>query len=58
MASTLVRRDQFKITPQGIVHKPINATFTPHPGDLFQERRASVGSGIYFQLKRTTGAMK
>ena len=35
MASTLVRRDQFNITPQGILHKPTDAAFTPHPGDPY-----------------------
>ena len=35
MASILVRRDQFNITPQGIVHKPTDAAFTPHPGDPY-----------------------
>ena len=33
--STLVRRDQFKITPEGIVHKPTDALFTPHPEDPY-----------------------
>src|SRR5215207_1263566 len=33
MESTLVRRDQFVITPQGIVHKPTDAAFTANPGD-------------------------
>ena len=33
MESILVRRDQFNITPQGIVHKPTDAAFTPYPGD-------------------------
>jgi hypothetical protein len=33
MANILVRRDQFNITPQGIVHKPTDAAFTPYPGD-------------------------
>jgi hypothetical protein len=33
MAGILVRRDQFNITPQGIVHKPTDAAFTPYPGD-------------------------
>lgn len=33
MVSILVRRDQFNITPQGIVHKPTDSHFTPHPGD-------------------------
>jgi hypothetical protein len=33
MESNLVRRDQFNISPQGIVHKPTDAGFTPHPGD-------------------------
>jgi hypothetical protein len=33
MKSSLVRRDQFNISPQGIVHKPTDAAFTPSPGD-------------------------
>ena len=33
MTSTLVTRNQFNITPQGIVHKPTEAAFIPHPGD-------------------------
>jgi hypothetical protein len=33
MESHLVRRDQFTISPQGIIHKPTDAAFTPHPGD-------------------------
>jgi hypothetical protein len=33
MPTTLVRRDQFNITPQGIVHKPTDAAFIPSPGD-------------------------
>jgi hypothetical protein len=33
MRYILVRRDQFNITPQGIVHKPTDAAFTPYPGD-------------------------
>jgi hypothetical protein len=35
MANILVRRDQFNITPQGIVHKPTDAAFTPNPGDPY-----------------------
>jgi hypothetical protein len=35
MASILVRRDQFNITPQGITHKPTDAYFAPHCGDPF-----------------------
>jgi hypothetical protein len=35
MESSLVRRDQFNVTPQGIVHKPTDAAFTPSPGDPF-----------------------
>jgi hypothetical protein len=31
----LVRRDQFNITPQGIVHKPTDAAFTPYPGNPY-----------------------
>jgi hypothetical protein len=33
MESTLVRRDQFSISRQGIIHKPTDAAFTPHFGD-------------------------
>jgi len=33
MESTLVRRDQFNISPQGIIHKPTDAAFTPYPDD-------------------------
>ena len=33
MENSLVRRDQFNISPQGIVHKPTDAAFTPYPGD-------------------------
>ena len=33
MASTLVTRNQFNVTPQGVVHKPTQAAFIPHPGD-------------------------
>ena len=31
----LVRRDQFDISPQGVIHKPTDAAFTPHPGDPY-----------------------
>ena len=33
VASILVTRDQFNITPQGITHKPTEASFTPRCGD-------------------------
>ena len=33
MESTLVRRDQFNISPQGITHKPTDAAFIPSRGD-------------------------
>jgi hypothetical protein len=33
MPSALVTRDQFNITPEGIVHKPTDAAFIPSPGD-------------------------
>jgi hypothetical protein len=33
MASILVRRDQFNIAPQGIAHKPTDASFAPRFGD-------------------------
>ena len=35
METNLVRRDQFNITPQGIVHKPTDAAFTPDPGNPY-----------------------
>jgi hypothetical protein len=35
MENILVRRDQFSITPQGIVHRPTDAAFTPYPGEAF-----------------------
>jgi hypothetical protein len=35
MEHTLVRRDQFNISPQGIVHKPTDAAFTPDPSDRY-----------------------
>ena len=35
MKNELVRRDQFSISPQGIVHKPTDAAFTPYPGDPY-----------------------
>ena len=35
MASILIRRDQFNITPEGIVHKPTDSHFAPHPGDPY-----------------------
>jgi hypothetical protein len=34
MASILVTRDQFNITPQGVTHKPTDASFVPHGSDL------------------------
>src|ERR1700733_5103414 len=33
MASILVTRDRFNITPQGVTHKPTDASFVPHCGD-------------------------
>ena len=35
MENALVRRDQFNISPEGIVHKPPDAAFTPNPGDPY-----------------------
>lgn len=35
MLNNLVRRDQFSVTPQGIVHRPTDAAFTPYPGDPY-----------------------
>ena len=46
MMSILVRRDQFKITPQGIVHKPTDSHFAPHAGDPYSGsiRLGQIGS--------------
>ena len=33
--ATLVTRNQFNVTPQGVVHKPTEAAFIPSPGDPF-----------------------
>jgi hypothetical protein len=46
IANKLVRRDQFNITPQGIIHKPTDAAFTPNPGDVFSgiERLGQLGN--------------
>jgi hypothetical protein len=35
MEHTLVRRDQFNISPQGIVHEPTDAAFTRDPSDPY-----------------------
>jgi hypothetical protein len=35
MENDLVRRDQFSISPQGIIHKPTDAAFTPYPSDPY-----------------------
>jgi hypothetical protein len=35
MERCLVRRDQFSISRQGIIHEPTDASFTPSPGDPF-----------------------
>jgi hypothetical protein len=46
MENTLVRRDQFNVSPQGIVHKPTDAAFTPDPGDPYSgiDRMGRLGS--------------
>jgi hypothetical protein len=46
MKSSLVTRDQFDISRQGIVHKPTGAAFTPHPGDRYSgtTRMGALGS--------------
>ena len=31
--TTLVTRNQFNVTPQGVVHKPTEVAFIPTPGD-------------------------
>ena len=35
MENILVRRDQFNITPRGIMHKPTDASFAPYPGEAY-----------------------
>lgn len=60
MESKLVRRDQFNITPQGIVHKPTDAAFIPNPGDPFSgiersgqlKNRAPDGNGFETETVR------
>jgi hypothetical protein len=32
MSPTLVQREQFQISPKGITHTPIGATYVPPPG--------------------------
>lgn len=62
--SKLVRRDQFAITPQGIVHEPTDAAFTPHPGDPFSgiERLGQLGNkgpnGSGFEAERVHKIMR
>jgi hypothetical protein len=48
MAGLLVRRDQFNITPGGIVHKPTDAAFIPSPGDPLKGtlRLGSLGAAL------------
>jgi len=46
---SLVRRDQFNITPEGIVHRPTDAAFTPMLDD---PRRGTVRLG---QLRNQPG---
>jgi hypothetical protein len=35
MLRATVKRDQFGLSPQGIVHKPTDAAFTPDPTDPY-----------------------
>ena len=48
MENTLIRRDQFNITPQGIIHKPTDAAFTPNPGDPYSGtlRKGQLGNHL------------
>ena len=34
MESILITRDQFNVTPQGVTHKPTDASFVPDRDDL------------------------
>jgi hypothetical protein len=36
MPHILIRRDQFNITPEGILHKPTDARFVPSPADRWK----------------------
>ena len=38
--ATLVTRNQFNVTPQGVVHKPTESAFTPVLATHVQERCA------------------
>ena len=55
MASILVRRDRFNITPQGIVHKPTDAAFTPYPGDPYSGSRAWVNLAANILMEMVSG---
>jgi hypothetical protein len=57
MANILVRRDQFNITPQGIVHKPTDAAFTPYPGDPFSGLGASVNLAANIQIMEVASGL-
>jgi hypothetical protein len=50
MASILIRRDQFNITPQGILHKPTDAYFAPDCSDPSSGsiRLGQLGNGVPF----------
>ena len=62
MESTLVRRDQFNITPQGIVHKPTAAAFTPYPGYSGMTRKGQLSNkhpnGIGFSAEDVQRMMR
>jgi hypothetical protein len=48
MLNTLVRRDQFNITVEGVVHKPTQAAFIPDPADPYNGtiRSGQLGSQL------------
>jgi hypothetical protein len=60
--ANLIRRDQFNITPQGIIHKPTDAAFTPFPGDPFSGTTRSgcrvVANGEEYRLDEVQRIMR
>jgi len=62
--NTLVRRDQFNITPHGIVHKPTDAAFTPSLDDpyagtmRFGQLRNQPGDGSGFKAEDVERIMR
>jgi hypothetical protein len=62
MADKLITRDQFNITPQGIIHKPTDAAFTPFAGDPFSGTtrvgHRDLGNGEQYRLDEVQRIMR